>query len=67
MADPGAETTEDSVSIDTSTDDLLIDVSSPSVTAGSQAKPKPPLCGYLAMHSKAGLMRSYKSKWFVYR
>lgn len=57
----------DSSSLDTSTDDLLIDTNSPSHTSGAQPKSRPPLCGYLAMPSKTGLMRAYKSKWFIYR
>jgi len=33
----------------------------------SQEITRPPLCGFLTLHSKTGLMKSYKTKWFVYR
>lgn len=59
-----ADDTLDTSSLDTSTDDLLIDVSAAS---DGQNKIRPPLCGFLAMHNKAGMMKSYKSRWFVYR
>ncbi|XP_067934653.1 TBC1 domain family member 2B-like [Watersipora subatra] len=31
-----------------------------------QPKTKQPLCGYLTLHNKTGLLKSYNRKWFVY-
>ena len=47
-------------------DDALVAERGNQVTSEGRPKSRQPLCGYLTLHCKTGLLRSYKSKWFVY-